>query len=490
MDFDPIERYYDMSSEAVARVQEKKLRDFIRYQLYPFSPYYRKLFDDNKIDPNSIQTVKDLEMIPLTTKEDIMPTAEDPKRYEQFLLQPDLDMITEFWPKTKLFGLKLKDLTGADLKKELSKEYYPTFRIETSGTTGNSLPFMFTSRDIKQFSNAYASIMDVAGLKDDQVVLNTFPFAPHLTFIFVYWVNLNSTIRVFHTGGSAVTSTEKTVELMNTVDANVLMGAPSCLHRILRKARKEKTDLSSIKMVLSAGEKLSRGTRMKIEAILEGGGATDVEIFDVYGTTEMRDAYSECVPGSEVFHIHPNIHIAEIVDLKTGKQKKPGEGGALVVTNIDGRGTVLCRFLTGDIFDGGIRYGPCPHCGRATPRIVGPIGRIKDHSTEMDLVNNKGALLNLNSFHDILPEMDEILEWQVSIEKRNNDPSGLDVLKINIASRKGIKKADLAEKIKKKVNDMIEIDPIVDTSFNEDDLFGMMGGKLKPERIVDNRPKE
>ena len=490
MDFDPIERYYDMSSEAVSRVQEKKLRDFIRYQLYPFSPYYRKLFDDNKIDPNSIQTVKDLEMIPLTTKEDIMPTEDDPKRYKQFILQPDLDLITKFWPKTELFRLKLKDLAGTDLKKELSKDYYPNFMIATSGTMGGSVPFMFTSRDIKQFSNAYTSILDVVGLNDGQVVLNTFPFAPNLAFVFVYWVNLNSTIRFFHTGGDAVMSTEKTVELINEVDADVLIGVPSYLYHILRKAQKERTDLSSIKMVLSAGEKLSKGTRMKIEAILEDCGATDIEIFDVYGTTEMRDAYSECVPGSGVFHIHPNIHIAEIVDPKTGKQKKSGERGALAVTNIDGRGTVLCRFLVGDIFEGGIRYGPCPHCGMSTPRLVGPIGRIGDHSMKMDLVKDKGTFVNLNSLHDILPEIDGIVEWQVSIEKRNNDPSGLDVMKINIAVENGTKKAELAEKIKKKVNESTDIDPIVDTSFNEDDLFEMMGGNLKPKRIIDNRPRE
>lgn len=479
-----------MSSEEITRIQEKKLRDFIRYQLYPFSPFYRKHFDHNDIDPRSIQTLKDLEKIPLTRKEDIMPGPKDPKKYKDLILQPDLEKITKFWPKTRLFRLKLQDLTGRDLNEELAREYYPNFMIATSTTTGNNVPFMFSLRDVKQFSNAFVSVKDVVGLKDDWVVLNTFPFAPHLAFVFAYWVNLHSTLRIFHTGGGGVTSTEKTLDVIEMVDANVLLGAPSYIHHLLRKAQDARKDLSSVKLLLTAGEKLTPGMRKKISGILEDLGAKDVDIFDVYGTTEMRDAFSECTPGSGVYHIHPNIHIAEIVDPDTGKQMRPGRKGALAVTNIDGRGSVVCRYLIGDIFEGGIHYGKCPHCGSNTPRLVGPIGRIGDYSKKMDLANMKGTLLNLNTFYDILPGMDGILEWQVSIEKRNDDPSNLDVLKINIAPAKGVKKKELSERVRRKINDSMEITAKVDTSFDEDKLFERMGGKSKPHRIVDNRPKE
>ncbi len=490
MDFDPVERYYDLSSEEIARIQEKKLREFIRYQLYPFSPHYRKLFDDNNIDPSSINTVKDLEKIPLTHKTDIMPTEENPKKYKDFILQPDLDKIMEFWPRTRLLKMKLRDLAGTDIKKELSREYYPNFMIATSGTTGNNVPFMFSSRDIKQFSNAYRSVQDVVGLKDEWVVLNCFPFAPHLAFTFAYWVNIVSTLRIFHTGGGAVTSTEKTVELINTVDANVILGIPSYIYHMLRKAREKEVDLSGLKLILTAGEKLTSGTRKKLEELLEDGGAHDFGIFDIYGTTEMRDAYPECTPGSGVYHIHPNLHVAEIVDPETGKQKRPGQRGALAITNIDGRGTTVCRFLIGDIFEGGIQYGKCPLCGSNNPRLIGPVGRLRDYSKEMDFTNIKGTLLNLNTFYDILPGMEGIAEWQVSIEKKNNDPSELDVLKVNVAPAEGADREALAEQINKRINDAMEITASVDASFDEDALFEMMGGKLKPMRIADNRPEE
>lgn len=488
MDFDRIERYRMMSSDEVQRTQEKKLRDFVRYQLYPFSPHYGKLFDENGIDPASIKTVRDLEKIPLTRKSDIMPDSTNPKRYKDFILQPTPEKIGKHWPRSKLIGLKMKDIVMGNLQEGLRREYYPTFMIATSGTTGNNVPFMYTERDIKQFSNIYASMTGVTQLDLKWVVLNTFPFAPHLAFIFVYFVNLCLPLRMFHTGGGAVTSTLKTLDVITTVDANVLIGIPSYIYHLLRKAQEKGTDLSSVKMVVTAGEKLSVSTRKRITEILEERGATDFRIFDVYGTTEMRDAYPECTPGKGVYHVHPNIHICEIVDPETGKQKKEGESGALAVTNIDGRGSVVCRFLIGDIFEGGIRYGKCPHCGREGPRLVGPIGRIRDYHRNLELTNVKGTLLNLNTFFDIMPTIEGIDEWQVSIEKKNSDPSDLDLIRIKVAPKKGVIKEKLEKEIKDKINDSIEINPVVDAHYSMDELFEEMGGRIKVQRIVDTRP--
>ncbi|MBN1389571.1 MAG: AMP-binding protein [Candidatus Thermoplasmatota archaeon] len=487
MDFDPIERYREMTGSEIQRVQERKLRDYIRYQLYPFSPYYNRLFDEKGIDPNSIMTLKDLETIPLTRKSDIMPDASNPKRYKDFILQPDPEKIRKHWPRSKLIGLKVKDIIKGDLAMDLHREYYPTFMIATSGTTGNNVPFMFSERDIKQFSNIYASLTEVTKLDMKWVVLNTFPFAPHLAFIFVYFVNLYLPLRMFHTGGGAVTSTLKTLEVVKQVDANVLIGIPSYIYHLLRKAQEKGTDLSSIRLVVTAGEKLSMSTRKRITEILKERGATDFKIFDVYGTTEMRDAYPECTPGKGVFHIHPNMHICEIVDPETGKQKKEGESGALAVTNIDGRGSVICRFLIGDIFEGGIQYGKCPHCGREGPRLVGPIGRIRDYHRSLELTNVKGTLLNLNAFYDIMPTIDGIDEWQVSIEKKNNDPSDLDMIRVKVAPKEGIDMVKLEKEIKERVNDSIEINPVVDAHYTMDELFEEMGGKIKVQRIVDTR---
>ncbi|MDG6224235.1 MAG: AMP-binding protein [Candidatus Thermoplasmatota archaeon] len=488
--YDRLQRYFSMSSEEVIRNQEDKLRDFIQHQLYPFSPYYRRLFDDKGIDPRSIRRIKDLELVPLTRKEDIMPSPENPKRYKDFILQPDPEKIKRHWPKSVLAGMRLKELVGIDVKKEIREEYYPSFMIATSGTTGNNVPFMYTRKDILQLSENYAYTRELTGMKDEYVLLNVFPFAPHLAFIFAYWVNIVSSIRMFHTGGGSITSTDKTLDVLRAVDANILVGIPSYVYHLLRKAQEKGTDLSSIKLIGTAGEKLSRGARERMLDILKERGARDVGIFDLYGTTEMRDAYCECAPGSGTYHIHPNIHIAEIVDPQTGEQKAEGEAGALAITNIDGRGTVVCRYLIGDIFEGGLKYGKCPHCGCSVPRLVGPIGRMRDYSSKLEMAKLKGTLLNLNVFHELLPGIDGVDEWQVILEKKNDDPHDLDILRINIAPAPGYDAADLKRVVGDAVNDAIEIKALVDTSFTSDQLFEAMGGKLKTKRILDRRPRD
>ncbi|MGA1794102.1 MAG: phenylacetate--CoA ligase family protein, partial [Thermoplasmatota archaeon] len=261
LDFDPIERYYEMNGSEILRNQERKLRDYIRYQLYPFSSHYRKLFDQHGIDPNSIETVKDLERLPLTRKEDIMPDDTDPKRYLDFILRPDSESIKKYWPRSRLVGLRLKDIWKGDVEEMLRSEYYPTFMIATSGTTGNNIPFMYTRRDIEQFSNIYQSLQTVTEIDPNWVIMNLFPFSPHLAFNVVFFVNLNSNLRMFHTGGGSVTSTEKTLEVISMVDSNVLIGVPSYIYHVLKKAQDHKADLSSVKLVVCAGEKLTHSTR-------------------------------------------------------------------------------------------------------------------------------------------------------------------------------------------------------------------------------------
>ncbi len=486
MDFDPVERYYDLSSEEIARIQEKKLREMVRYQLYPFSPYYKRLFDEKGIDPNSINTVKDLERIPLTKKEDIMPTEDDPNRYKDIILSPDLEKIMEHWPRMKLIRMKLSDLTGGDPKKELAQEYYPNFMINSTDGSENNFSFMFTSRDIRQFSNAYRSLQDVVGMEDEWVILNCFPFGPHIAFTFMYWLNIFTPLRIYHCGGDALSSTEKALDMINAVDANVIVGFPSYINYLLRRAKGKATDLSGIKLVLIAGERTTKGSKKKIEQLLKDGGAQDFTIYDIYLSTEMRDALPECTPGSGVYHIHPNLHIAEIVDPLTGKQKRPGERGHLVITNIDGRGSTICRYLIGDIFEGGILYGKCPLCGSNIPRIRGPIGRMKDYSKKMSLTEENERSVNLDPLYDILHGLEGIVDWQVSIEKKNK--SDLDILKVKIAIDEGVDRKELAKQIEKKIKDAMEIPVSIDTSTSENELLEMWGSKIKPERIVDNRP--
>src|SRR3989338_3806474 len=91
-----------LSWKELRRIQDRKLHDFISTHVYPFNAYYRKLFDKHNIKPRHIKTVKDLKIIPFTTKEDLLPTKDSPEQFLEFLIRPNNELIKKYWPIRKL----------------------------------------------------------------------------------------------------------------------------------------------------------------------------------------------------------------------------------------------------------------------------------------------------------------------------------------------------------------------------------------------------
>src|SRR5690606_9018554 len=120
------------------------------------------------------------------------------------------------------------------------------------------------------------------------------------------------------------------------------------------------------------------------------------------------------------------IQYHEVVDADTGRRLLDGERGHLAVTHLDRRGTVLIRFLVGDVVS--IARTPCPHCGRTGDRIRGPVVR------GSDLVKVKGMLVNPAALIAALAEVPGIDEFQVVVRRENEaDPFSGDELVIRLA---------------------------------------------------------
>jgi len=477
-----------MDREDIHKMQEKKLRAFFREQI-PFSPFYRAKMKELKLDPSSIRTIRDLQKLPLTTKKDIAPDTEDPERYKKFILQPTEALIRAHWPTGKLLRLAAKKATGADVQDGLQEEYLPVHLIATSGTTGVNVPFMYSKYDLELFGRSYVRSGNIVGIPRDVRLLNLFPFAPHLAFYFALMAGQRGGWFMYHTGGGAVTPTSKSVELAQKLKATAFSGIPSYIYHLCLKALEAGAKFDSLKFILTAGERFPDALKCKIERLFAELGSPNVKVHDVYGTTEMRTACPECTPHTDVFHVHPELFIYELVDPKTGEQVNEGERGTLAVTSIDGRGTIVVRYLIGDIFEKGYETGPCEHCGLSLPRLGGPIGRVKDYDEHLQLTKIKGNLVNLYNFHEILPAMEAIEEWQVVIAKRNNDPYEVDELTINITPRRGANAQELSRAICEKIHSVMEITPRVEVFPRSEVLFDRMGGQIKPKRILDSRPK-
>ena len=69
---DPWGKIARLSREDSRNLQNKKLHIFINNYLYPFSPYYKRLLDQNHINPKNIRNIENLAQIPLTSKRDLL----------------------------------------------------------------------------------------------------------------------------------------------------------------------------------------------------------------------------------------------------------------------------------------------------------------------------------------------------------------------------------------------------------------------------------
>ena len=107
---DPWKSIRHLNKDEVRNLQNKKLHTFINQYLYPFSPHYRQLFDEHKINPKHIRTVDDLKNIPLTSKLNFI-DENNPDKFKDFIQQPDEFKMKKFWPKQKLASLAINSLT-------------------------------------------------------------------------------------------------------------------------------------------------------------------------------------------------------------------------------------------------------------------------------------------------------------------------------------------------------------------------------------------
>ncbi len=412
--------------------QNKKLHHFITRHLYPFSPFYRRLFDKHKINPDSIRTVADLSRVPPISKKDFLSETDAARKSLDFVLQPDEELIKKYLPKQELLKfLGLGLLRGKSyVKGRLGKEYRPIFLTATTGTTHQPISFLYTDHDLENLKVYGKRLMDVFNVAKDGRAVNMFPYAPHLAFWQTVFAGFAADLFILSTGGGRTLGTEGNIRSIAKVKPQFLIGVPSYVYHVLKTAAEEGTKMPFLKNIVLGASRVPKGFKKKVASILMDMGSSGIKVFGTYGFTEARAAWGECPTNIDVssgYHTYPDKEVFEIIDPETGEVKAEGEDGELVYTSIDSRGSCVFRYRTGDLVRGGIVYSPCSHCGRTVPRISSDIVRASN-IREMKLSKIKGSLVNFNNIEYLLDNREEIDEWQIEIKKKDNDPYEVDEL--------------------------------------------------------------
>jgi len=458
------------------QLQNKLLRKFIRNQI-PYHPHYREIFKKNNIKFSDVRTIDDLRKLPFTSKEDIAPTTKEPRKFLNFILQPNKNLIMKYASIHKKISLIIN-------KEQLYYEYKPVHIHFTTGRTANATPVSYTAFDLQRLEESGKRMMSILNLSKNDVVINSFPYAPHLAFWQTFYAAKGANILSLHTGGGKILGTEKIIKSVENMKATALVGMPGYLYHLVRTAREQNKNFSSLNLIVFGGERVPAGLRDKVKDYLSNLGSKNPRILSTYAFTEGKVAWVECKEESG-YHMYPDFEFIEIVD-KNGERVNDGEKGEIVYTSLDWRGSVFLRYKTGDITSG-LYYEKCHQCGRYLPRIDGAIERSSEYK-EFKLTKIKGSFVNLNIFFPMMMSNKDIEEWQVEIRKKYNDPYEVDELIVYVAIKKKANFEKLKNELRNRITSEAEIMPeIVKVELNE--LLRKLGmeTELKEKRIIDTR---
>mgnify|MGYP006185234629 FL=1 len=352
------------SIEEIYTFQSEKLKELLAY-LNQNSRFYKRLFSHNSIDINAIQTLEDLQQIPVITKTDLQEFNDD-------FFCVTRDKIIDY--------------------------------VTTSGTLGSPVTIGLTDNDLERLAYNEAISFQCAGIQKGDVVQLMTTMDRRFMAGLAYFLGLRKlgagVIRV----GSGIP--ELQWDSILKYKPAYLISVPSFLLKLIEYAESHQIDYksSSVKGVICIGEALRD---QDFNPTLLSDKITQkwpIQLFSSYASTEMSTAFTEC-ENFQGGHHHPELIIVEVLD-NENKPVNQGEVGELVITTLGIEAMPLLRFKTGDIVQ--LHTDACP-CGRNSLRLGPVVGR-KQH-----MIKYKGTTLYPPAMHDLLSSFEEIENHVIEI---------------------------------------------------------------------------
>lgn len=271
---------------------------------------------------------------------------------------PDPDLISNFKDFQMLPLIDTNKLVGAS--ENFKSRNINIYRISSSGGTTGIPKILYRTYEDHLFSSKVAAEMfETSSINDKDVVAILHPFDVWgISFIALEALRfLNATALPL---GSSF-SDEQCIQWFSKFKPSVLYATPSrskTIAEIYSNIYFEKIAWAP-RALLLAGEPIIPDDRFYFKNIFNS------EVFSIYGSEETDGLGSECSFHNGIHFVEKGI-IYEIIDPETLLPTEANTG-LLVVTPLGWRGTVLIRYILGDIVE--LDFSPCK-CGKSTPRII------------------------------------------------------------------------------------------------------------------------
>ena len=420
-----------MSRAEIADLQLAKLKHIVNYA-YENVKMYRDKFDAIGLKPEHIETLKDIEKIPYTTKDDLR----------------------ENYP-FGLFAVPMKKIIRLHA---------------SSGTTGKPIVGGYTRRDLDNWATCIARVLSMAGATDEDIIQVSFGYGLFTGGFGLHYgiEKLGATVVPVSSG-----NTDRQLMLMKDFGVTALVATPSYAMYLAEKAKQTGIiDDLKLRMTIMGAE---ASTKEMHDALRNIWGVFPTEN---YGLTEVGGpgVSGECREKCGM-HINEDFFYPEIVNIEQNKVLSEGEYGEMLLTTLDKEGMPILRYRTKDIT--ALDYSPCK-CGRTTARMARIIGRTDDmmiiRGVNVFPSQIEGVIMSIPELGNNYEIIVDRVNYMNTIEVRVEVGDG--ALLTNYANLE-----NLVEKTRAKLKSVVQLDVKVKLV----EPFSIKRGEGKVKRVTDKR---
>ena len=398
-----------MSRPDLEKLQLERLKQTIEQAVK--SPFYKELYAELGITPDTIQSLDDIKKLPFTTKQNMR----------------------DNYP----FGFLACD------QKEVIRLH------SSSGTTGNPTVICHTKHDIDTWANRVARSFYMVGLRNSDVIQNSSGYG-------MFTGGLGMQAGIERLGAMSIPAAAgnslRQIKFIMDFGTTAIHAIPSYALRladVFEEVGIDPKTQTHLTTFLIGAEPHTEETRRKIE---ERFG---VKAYNSFGMTEMSGpgVAFECQEQNGM-HIWEDSYLVEIVDPDTLEPVPDGEIGELVLTTLDREAMPLIRYRTRDLTR--FLVEECP-CGRTHRRL----DRMKGRSDDMFIV--KGVNIFPMQIEKILMQFPELgTNYLITIEPiDNNDVIFVDVELNSLTTDDYSALQNLSREITHRIKDEILVTPKV-----------------------------
>jgi len=367
-----------MAREDLEQLQLERLQSTL-YRVGTHVPFYRKKFEELKINYDDFKSLDDLKRLPFTVKQDLR----------------------DNYPYG-LFAVPLRDVVRVH---------------SSSGTTGLATVVGYTKNDLKIWSNLVARILTGAGVTKDDVIQIAFGYGLFTGGFGLHYgaERLGASVIPISAG-----NTKRQIQIMQDFKTTALVCTPSYALIIADTMMEMGVNPNglSLRVGLFGAEPWSEAMRHEINEKL------GIRATDNYGLSEVMGpgVAGECEECNGL-HINEDHFLLEVLDQETLEPVAPGEVGELVITTLTKEAFPMIRYRTRDL----TRLIPesCP-CGRTFTRMQRIIGRTDD------MLIIKGVNVFPVQIEKVLFEIEGTEpHYQIIIERENHNDMVTVLVEVN-----------------------------------------------------------